>query len=44
MKSIRTRLIRLVVLAILIPTALATSISYLYVRHVYQRVYMRIAR
>lgn len=33
MKSIRTRLIRLVVLAILIPTALATSISYLYVRH-----------
>ncbi|MDW2885658.1 sensor histidine kinase [Exiguobacterium artemiae] len=33
MKSIRTRLIRLVVLAILIPTTLATSASYLYVRH-----------
>ncbi|MGX8238022.1 sensor histidine kinase [Exiguobacterium undae] len=32
-KSIRTRLIRLVVLAILIPTTLATSASYLYVRH-----------
>ncbi|MCK2158875.1 MULTISPECIES: sensor histidine kinase [Exiguobacterium] len=33
MKSIRTRLIRLVVLAILIPTTLATSASYLYVRN-----------
>lgn len=33
LKSIRTRLIGLVVLAILIPTALATSGSYFYVRH-----------
>lgn len=33
MKSIRTRLIVLVALAILVPTTLATSASYLYVRH-----------
>nr|WP_251136976.1 histidine kinase [Exiguobacterium sp. s193] len=32
-KSIRTRLIVLVALAILVPTTLATSASYLYVRH-----------